>query len=155
MSMGLEFGSMDDELLAIRTRRLEELKTKVETGPPSGTRTKPVVLDSASLPAFLENHPIAIVDVWASWCGPCRMMEPVMEELAHELAGRATIGKVNADENYDVVQAFGVQGIPSFLVFKDGKFAGKLVGARPKRDFLDVVRQLEKPVSPGPDPSVQ
>ncbi|MBI2076812.1 MAG: thioredoxin family protein [Euryarchaeota archaeon] len=146
---------MDDELLAIRTRRLEELKQKAASPAPVAGRAKPFELDSASLPAFLENHPIAIIDVWASWCGPCRTMEPVMEELAHELAGRATIGKVNADENYDVVQAFGVQGIPSFLVFKDGKFAGKLVGARPKRDFLEVVRQLENPVSAGSDPSVQ
>jgi len=154
MSTSLEADSMDDELLAIRTRRLEELKKATPAAAQGAARREPVDLTAATLPTFLENHPIALVDVWAVWCGPCRMMEPIIEDLADELSGRVGVGKVDADHNYDVMQAYGIQGIPTFLFFKNGAFAGKMVGARPKRDLLDAVRQLEA-ASPEPDQSVQ
>lgn len=104
----------------------------------------PIEVDADTLGAFLENHPLALVDVWAAWCGPCRTMEPIVEELAHELAGRWGVGKLDADQNYSVLTQFGIQGIPTFLFFRNGKLAGRLVGARPKRDFLAVARRLEE-----------
>lgn len=136
---------MDDELAQIRKRRMDEiLRLQGELlGGGAGAKGEPAVVDVDTVGAFLENHPIALVDVWAAWCGPCRMMEPIIEELAHELKGRAGVAKLDADENPDFLAQYGIQGIPTFLLFKDGRLAGRLVGARPKRDFVELVRQLE------------
>ena len=144
---------MDDELAQLRARRAAELQTRATTDEPAG----PTILSDDSLADFVKANPIVMVDVWASWCGPCRQMEPIVEELSHEWKGRAAVGKLNADENYESVSRFGVQGIPSFLFFKDGKFAGKVVGARPKRDFNDALKQLEEleTKSTDADPAVQ
>lgn len=118
-----------------------------------GPGSRPVQVDADGLGAFLENHPLALVDVWAAWCGPCRTMEPIVEELAHEWGTRWGVGKLDADLNQDVLTQFGIQGIPTFLFFRQGKLAARLVGARPKRDFLDVAHQMES-ASARADPSV-
>jgi len=73
-----------------------------------------------------------VVDFWAAWCGPCRMVSPVIEQLASEYAGRVAFGKLNVDENPMVSSKFGVQSIPTILVFKSGKQVDGLVGALPK-----------------------
>ncbi len=144
---------MDDELAQLRARRVSGLQQKAAVAETVG----PTILSDDSLAEFVKANPIVMVDVWASWCGPCRQMEPIVEELAHEWKGRAAVGKLNADENYEAVAKFGVQGIPAFLFFKEGQFAGKVVGARPKRDFNDVLSQLEtmELKSADADPSVQ
>lgn len=140
---------MDDELAQLRKRRMDEmLRLLGEAQGGGGAKAEPVDLGSATFEDFVKSNKIALVDVWAEWCGPCRMMEPVIEELAHELKGRAGVGKVDADAEYELVGSFGVQGIPTFLFFKDGRYVTRLVGARPKRDFLDVVRQLEAGAGP-------
>ena len=141
---------MDDELDQLRKNRMNELMRVIgEAQSAGGVKGEPVDLEKSTIGAFLNEHKIALVDVWAEWCGPCRMMEPIIEELAHELKGRAGVGKVNADLEYELVGDFGVQGIPTFLFFKDGRYVTRLVGARPKRDFLDVVKHLE--TGPGPE----
>lgn len=144
---------MDDELAQLRARRVSELQQKTSLDEAAG----PTILSDDSIADFVKANPIVMVDVWASWCGPCRQMEPIVEELSHEWKGRAAVGKLNADENYESVAKFGVQGIPAFLFFKEGQYAGKVVGARPKRDFNEVLSQLEKLElkSADADPSVQ
>ena len=74
----------------------------------------------------------ALVDFWAPWCGPCRMVGPIIEQLANEYQGKAKICKINVDENQEVPEKFGIQGIPTMLFFKDGKLVDSLVGAVPK-----------------------
>lgn len=73
-----------------------------------------------------------LIDFWAAWCGPCRMMSPVVAELAEEYAGKAIVGKVNVDEEPELAAAFGVASIPMFAVLKDGKVVNTKVGAMPK-----------------------
>lgn len=76
-----------------------------------------------------------LVDFWASWCGPCRMVAPVLEELADELDGKLRIGKVNVDENQELAMQFRVSSIPAFVLFKNGQAVDRAVGAMPKGAF--------------------
>jgi thioredoxin 1 len=73
-----------------------------------------------------------LVDFWAEWCGPCRVISPALEEIASELDGRVTIAKVNVDENLETPSRYGVRGIPALILFKDGKPAASRIGAAPK-----------------------
>jgi thioredoxin 1 len=73
-----------------------------------------------------------VVDFWAEWCGPCRMIAPALEEISNEMAGQVKVAKVNIDENPELAAQYGVRSIPTLLMFKDGKVASNLVGAAPK-----------------------
>ena len=75
-----------------------------------------------------------LIDFWAPWCGPCRMMGPIIDQLAEEYEGKAKVGKVNVDEEGELSQAFGVMSIPTIVLVKDGKVVRQAVGARPKAE---------------------
>jgi thioredoxin 1 len=82
---------------------------------------------------LIKNNPSLVVDCWAPWCGPCRMMGPIIDELATDLKGKITFGKMNTDENQDVATKYEIQAIPTLLIFKGGKLADRKVGALPKK----------------------
>ena len=90
----------------------------------------------------LASDKPVLIDLWAEWCGPCRMMAPVVAELAEDYAGRVRVGKVNVDEQADIAVRYGVSSIPTLLLFKDGREAGRLVGYRPKADVAAALEQL-------------
>lgn len=85
----------------------------------------------------ISSDKVTVIDLWAEWCGPCRMMTPVIEELATEYAGRAVVGKLNVDENPEVPTNYNVRGIPTFLIFKNGELKEKVVGAQSKKFLQD------------------
>lgn len=90
----------------------------------------------------LQSQIPTIVDFWAPWCGPCRMVAPVLDKLAKELAGKLVVAKVNTDENSDWATRFGVQGIPTMLFVANGKVVHRQVGALPEPMLRDVVEQF-------------
>jgi len=80
----------------------------------------------------LSSQKPVLVDFWAPWCGPCQMMGPIIEELAEELEGKVVVGKLNVDENPQMAQKYGIMGIPTLLVFKNGQVVEQFVGVQPK-----------------------
>ena len=95
--------------------------------------SKPVDLTNDNFQAEVLNSDIPVlVDFWAPWCGPCQMMGPILEELAKEMDGKIKIAKLNVDENQELAQKYGIQGIPNMKLFKGGAEVKEMVGARPK-----------------------
>ena len=85
---------------------------------------------------------VALVDFWAEWCGPCKMQLPIIEEFSSEMEWKATVGKVNVDEELELAQSFGIQSIPTLILFKDGKPVKKLVGLHSKESLYEEVNQV-------------
>ncbi len=127
--------SFDEEVRRINEKKFEEMLkqgSRQKEGAPAAWG-KPVELTDANFREAVKSAPVMVVDFWAPWCGPCRVVSPVLEELASEMAGKATFGKLNVDDNPMTSQQFGIQGIPTIMVFKDGEPVDGLVGAAPKQ----------------------
>jgi thioredoxin 1 len=93
---------------------------------------KAIEINDANFDQIISSDKPVLVDFWAEWCGPCKMIGPVVEELAGDYEGKAVVGKLNVDENPTVTARFGVRSIPTLLVFKGGQIVDKQVGAVPK-----------------------
>jgi thioredoxin 1 len=90
----------------------------------------------------IQSDKVTLIDLWAEWCGPCRMMTPIVEELSAEYKDRAVIGKLNVDDNPEVPTEYNVRGIPTFLLFKNGELKEKIVGAQTKQTLQNKINAL-------------
>lgn len=137
---------MNDELEEIKKKKLEQLKKQYMNG---GTKMNenlpntPLKITDADFEDAIKKYPTIVVDCWAPWCGPCRMVGPVIEELAKEMQGHIVFGKLNVDENPQTSAKHQIMSIPTMLVFKNGNLVDRLVGAMPKQMLKQKLETLK------------
>ena len=126
---------MNKELKELKRKKLEQLKKKYMNGGNNMDEkmpNTPINITDADFNENVKKYQTVVIDCWAPWCGPCRMIHPIVEELAKEMQGQVVFGKLNVDENRASAAQFGIMSIPSLLVFKNGELVDKIVGAMPK-----------------------
>jgi thioredoxin 1 len=97
-------------------------------------------LNEENFKSFIESE-LVLVDVWAPWCNPCRMISPIVDEISNEYQGRLSVGKMNADDNRDIVSDLGIRSIPTLLLYKNGEIVDRLVGGVNKQKIVDLIEQ--------------
>ncbi len=125
----------DMELERIKQRKLEELMND------SGYPSAPVEVNDTDFESFINKYPVVIIDCWAPWCMPCRMLAPTIDSLAKDFSGRAAFGKLNTDNNEKTAMKFRIMSIPTLLFFKNGKQVDSATGVLPKGD---IAAKIEK-----------
>ncbi len=99
-------------------------------------------LKDSNFDKFIEENKVAVIDCWAPWCGPCKRMGPIIEELSEELKGKVGVAKLNTDENNAIAIRFSISAIPTLLIFKDKVHVDSLVGLRPKEDIIAYLNSI-------------
>ncbi|HHT03882.1 MAG TPA: thioredoxin [Bacteroidales bacterium] len=99
------------------------------------------VTDATFESVVKQSEKLVVLDFWAQWCGPCRQITPIIDELSVEYDGRVVIGKVNVDESNDITSQFSIRNIPTILFLKNGEVVDKLVGAQSKSKFVDIIEK--------------
>jgi len=132
--LALVMSNEEMEIQRIKEKKLVEMMQKARAQLETAARNdgKPILLSDASFSSEISKYPLMVVDFWAAWCGPCRMVAPIIEQLAKEYAGRVAFGKINVDENPLTSGEFEVQSIPTLLIFRNGEAVDGIVGAVPK-----------------------
>jgi len=115
-----------DELEKIRMKKMKELMDKM---------LKPIEVDETNFEEIIFKYENVVVDFWAEWCGPCRMIAPIIDELAKEYAGKVVFAKLNVDEAENIAVEYGISAIPTLMFFKRGKPVDMLVGVHPKSEI--------------------
>lgn len=133
--------SSDDELEAIKHKKLAELQKEAATKAMMSSITEPIVLTDSNFASEIAKYPIMLVDFWAPWCGPCKMVSPIIEQLSREYSGKVAFGKVNVDENQRIAASFGIQSIPTLMIFKGSKAVDVIIGAMPKAQIEMKLKQ--------------
>jgi thioredoxin 1 len=124
----------DAELQSIKERKLVEMmrRTRAQLQSAEKYGGKPIILSDATFSSEISKYPLMVVDFWAAWCGPCRMVAPIVEQLAKEYSGRVAFGKLNVDENPLTSSEFQVQSIPTLLIFREDQPVDGIIGAVPR-----------------------
>jgi thioredoxin 1 len=123
----------DDELAELRRKRLEDMMRRKQEEPVSPAIGVVVEVTDLNFTEVVNKGGLVVIDCWAVWCAPCRMISPIIEELAKDYAGKIVFGKLNVDENRKVPLEYQIMGIPTFLVFKNGSLVDRIDGAMPRR----------------------
>jgi len=136
----------DLELEKIKERRLQELLKSLKPrsdakGKDEKALNEPVRVTDETFEDFIGKYPLVIIDCWAEWCYPCRILSPIIDALAKEYAGRVVFGKLNVDENRRIPAMLGIMSIPTLLIAKNGQIVERIVGAVPKQAIERVLQK--------------
>ena len=124
----------DEELERIRRKKLEEMMKSLRTSNEAKPKIdKPIEVTDSNFYEVVKSGGLVVVDCWAAWCAPCRIVSPILDELAREYAGKILFGKLNVDLNRKIPIEYQIMSIPTILIFKDGKLVDRIIGARPRR----------------------
>jgi thioredoxin 1 len=121
----------DEELEMIKYRKLKNLMRSSEER--KQALDKPVEVTDSNFMEVIRRNPLVVIDCWAPWCLPCRIIAPIIDDMARDYAGRILFGKLNVDENQVATTHFQIMSIPTLLIFKNGKLVDRIVGAMPRR----------------------
>jgi len=132
----------DEELEKLMEKKLKQYRNLADSKNGSANDSfnvvinTPITLTDYNFDEMTRKHNYLVVDFWAPWCGPCKMVSPVIDQLAHELGGKVVFGKLNVDENPTVASLFGIQSIPTLMIFKNGTAVDGILGAASKEQIL-------------------
>ena len=130
----------ENELEQIRLRKIQAMLDASQKGQ-TPVAKQPTTLTDSNFSGTVSANDLLVVDFWAPWCGPCRMVGPIIEALSAEYTGKAAFGKMNVDENQVVPSSFGIMSIPTIIIFSHGKEAERLVGAYPKGHIEAMIKR--------------
>ena len=132
--------NMDDELALLREKRRKELEEKMKHEKKTASVEN---VDEIHFQQFIRTHPFVVVDFWAEWCGPCRRIAPIMDELSIEFHGKVTFAKCNTDDNHGLAMQFNIDAIPAMMLFANGQLVDRIIGAYPKEAIREkIVRKF-------------
>lgn len=135
---------MSSEIERIRMKKMAEMMDKMKTGQQvsAGLPDSPVVVNDSDFEATVRKYQNVVVDCWAPWCGPCRMLSPTVDSLAKDYKGKVVFAKLNTDENFGTASKFRIMSIPTLLYFKNGQLVNKTVGALPRQTLEGELKKL-------------
>jgi thioredoxin 1 len=129
----------DDDIESLIERRRKEWEQEKASQPKADGFGGIMELTDANFDSTVRSQRLMLVDFWAPWCGPCRWVSPILEQIARENQGKLVLGKLNVDENPMTSQRFGIEGIPTIMIAQNGKMVDQIVGALPKEDLEQVI----------------
>lgn len=137
----------DDDLTKIMEKKLKQYQDQLNNNSMTSSTGKdliesvntPITLTEYNFEESIKRYPLLVVDFWAPWCGPCRTVSPVIDSLAREMSGKVVFGKLNVDENPTISNIFGVQSIPTIMIFKNGNVVDGFMGAVSKPQMISTI----------------
>ena len=134
----------DEDLAKIMEKKMKKYQEQIDNNITTNNSqdndiSGPITLTDYNFDESTRKYPLLVVDFWAPWCGPCKMVSPIIDQLAIELRGKAVFGKLNVDENPTVANIFGIQSIPTLIIFKNGEAIDGVMGAVPKQQLMSTV----------------
>jgi len=136
----LIYHKLEDELRLINEKRMKELQQLINEKELLKNIKEPLNLDDTTFFQTINKFPLMLVDFWAPWCGPCRMMSPIIVQIGKDYLGKLVVGKMNVDENPLIARQFSISSIPTLILFKRGKEVNKIIGSVPKNKIDEMVK---------------
>jgi len=130
----------DEELKMLNEKKIKKLQELINEKEQLKNIKEPIVLGDSTFSQTINKFPLTLVDFWAPWCGPCRMMSPIIDEIGKDYLGKLVVGKINVDENPLVAGQFGISSIPTLLLFKRGQAVNKIIGSVSKNKIAEMIK---------------